>query len=93
MVPDGRRDVVAALADGELGRVAQRRDESPTRAATRIVDWDGKREMLKINPIAAWTQDDVDAYITRHGVPVNPLVEIGFASIGCAPCTRAVAPG
>ncbi|MGZ4545565.1 MAG: phosphoadenylyl-sulfate reductase, partial [Blastococcus sp.] len=70
-----------------------RRDESASRAGTRIVDWDATREMLKINPLAAWNQDDVDAYIARHRVPVNPLVDLGFASIGCAPCTRAVAPG
>jgi phosphoadenosine phosphosulfate reductase len=70
-----------------------RRDESPTRAGTRLVDWDAKRGMVKVNPIAAWTQDDVDAYIERHQVPVNPLFEIGYGSIGCAPCTRQVAPG
>lgn len=70
-----------------------RRDESPSRAGTRLVDWDAKREMIKVNPLAAWTQADVDAYVDEHQVPVNPLVEIGFASIGCAPCTRPVAPG
>jgi phosphoadenosine phosphosulfate reductase len=69
-----------------------RREESASRSATRIVDWDAKREMIKINPLAAWTDADVDAYIAEHRVPVNPLREIGFASIGCAPCTRAVAP-
>jgi phosphoadenosine phosphosulfate reductase len=70
-----------------------RRDESPSRAGTRLIDWDAKRGMIKINPLAAWTQADVDAYVARHQVPVNPLVDFGFASIGCAPCTRAVAPG
>jgi phosphoadenosine phosphosulfate reductase len=70
-----------------------RRDESPSRAGTRLVDWDAKRGMVKINPIAAWTQSDVDAYVTENQVPVNPLFEIGYASIGCAPCTRPVAPG
>jgi phosphoadenosine phosphosulfate reductase len=70
-----------------------RRDESPTRAGTKVVDWDAKRGMVKVNPLAAWTQDDVDAYIAEHQVPVNPLQEIGYASIGCAPCTRPVAPG
>ena len=70
-----------------------RRDESPTRAGTRVVDWDAKRGMVKVNPLAAWTQDDVDAYIAEHQVPVNPLAELGYASIGCAPCTRPVAPG
>jgi phosphoadenosine phosphosulfate reductase len=70
-----------------------RRDETANRADTRVVDWDAKRGMVKVNPIAAWTQDVVDAYVTEHQVPVNPLQEIGYASIGCAPCTRPVAPG
>ena len=70
-----------------------RRDESATRADTKLVDWDAKRGMVKVNPIAAWTQADVDAYITEHQVPVNPLFELGYGSIGCSPCTRPVAPG
>lgn len=70
-----------------------RRDESPTRAGTKVVDWDAKRGMVKVNPLAAWTQEHVDAYLAEHRVPVNPLQEIGYASIGCAPCTRPVAPG
>jgi phosphoadenosine phosphosulfate reductase len=70
-----------------------RRDESATRADTRLVDWDAKRGMVKVNPIAGWTQADVDAYIAEHQVPVNPLFELGYGSIGCAPCTRPVAPG
>jgi phosphoadenosine phosphosulfate reductase len=70
-----------------------RRDESPTRADTRLVDWDAKRGMVKVNPMAAWTQDVVDAYVTEHQIPVNPLFELGYGSIGCSPCTRPVAPG
>jgi phosphoadenosine phosphosulfate reductase len=70
-----------------------RRDESPTRADTRLVDWDARRGMVKVNPLAAWTDDDVDGYVAAHRIPVNPLVELGYASIGCAPCTRPVAPG
>ena len=70
-----------------------RRDESPTRADTRLVDWDATRGMVKVNPMAAWTQDVVDAYVAEHQVPVNPLFELGYGSIGCAPCTRPVAPG
>ena len=70
-----------------------RRDESATRADTKLVDWDAKRGMVKVNPIAAWTQADVDAYISEHQVPVNPLFELGYGSIGCSPCTRPVAPG
>ncbi len=88
---------VRPLAETLSGYVAWgsgiRRDESSSRAGTRVVDWDATREMIKINPLAAWTQDDVDAYVADHQIPVNPLVDLGFASIGCAPCTRPVAPG
>jgi phosphoadenosine phosphosulfate reductase len=88
---------VQPLAQALSGFVAWgsgvRRDESATRADTRIVDWDAKREMIKVNPMAAWTQDVVDAYVTEHQVPVNPLSELGYGSIGCAPCTHPVAPG
>ena len=88
---------VKPLAEALSGYVAWgsgiRRDESPTRAATKLVDWDAKRGMVKVNPMAAWTQDVVDAYIAEHQVPVNPLFELGYGSIGCEPCTRPVAPG
>ncbi len=70
-----------------------RRDESPTRATTGLVEWDARRGKVKVNPIAAWSQDDVDAYVSKHGVLVNPLAYDGYPSIGCAPCTRRVAPG
>ena len=70
-----------------------RRDEASTRGDVGVVEWDAKREMVKVNPIAAWTQADADEYVAKHGVLVNPLVEDGYPSIGCAPCTRRVAPG
>ena len=70
-----------------------RRDESESRAGTPVVGWDARREMVKVNPLATWTQSDVDAYAAERSVIVNPLVELGFASIGCAPCTQRVAPG
>ncbi|MEU9434792.1 phosphoadenylyl-sulfate reductase [Streptomyces sp. NPDC048252] len=70
-----------------------RRDESATRAGTPVVGWDDKRQKVKISPIARWTQDDVDAYITEHGVLSNPLLMDGYASVGCAPCTRRVLAG
>ncbi len=70
-----------------------RRDESPTRAGTRVVEWDAKRGLVKLNPIARWTQDDVEAYIRDNAILVNPLLSDGYASVGCAPCTRRVAPG
>ncbi|MER6435679.1 phosphoadenylyl-sulfate reductase [Streptomyces sp. NPDC001185] len=70
-----------------------RRDESPTRAGTPVVGWDEKRRKVKISPIARWTQDDVDAYVAEHGVLTNPLLTDGYASVGCAPCTRRVLEG
>jgi len=70
-----------------------RRDEAVTRRNTGVVEWDFKRKKVKVNPIATWTQADVDAYVERHGVLVNPLAYDGYPSIGCAPCTHRVAPG
>jgi phosphoadenosine phosphosulfate reductase len=70
-----------------------RRDEALTRNAVRVVEWDAKRGKVKLNPIAAWTQDDVDAYIAEHSILVNPLLSDGYGSIGCAPCTRRILEG
>ncbi|NEA86925.1 phosphoadenylyl-sulfate reductase [Streptomyces sp. SID9913] len=70
-----------------------RREESPTRAHTPVAGWDEKRQKVKISPIARWTQDDVDAYVAEHGVLTNPLLTDGYASVGCAPCTRRVLEG
>ncbi|MET8950264.1 phosphoadenylyl-sulfate reductase [Streptomyces sp. NPDC004129] len=70
-----------------------RRDESPTRANTPVVGWDEKRQKVKVSPIARWTQEDVEAYIAEHGVLTNPLLMDGYASVGCAPCTRRVLAG
>jgi phosphoadenosine phosphosulfate reductase len=70
-----------------------RRDESPLRAATPVVGWDAKRGKVKVNPLATWTQADVEAFAARHGVLLNPLLSDGYPSIGCAPCTKRVAPG
>ena len=70
-----------------------RRDEAVTRRDTPVVAWDAKRSMVKVNPIATWTQEQADAYVADNGVLVNPLAYDGYPSIGCAPCTRRVAPG
>jgi phosphoadenosine phosphosulfate reductase len=70
-----------------------RRDEADSRSGIRAVEWDAKRGMAKVNPLYAWTQDEVDAYIGDHGVLVNPLLSDGYPSIGCAPCTRRVEAG
>jgi phosphoadenosine phosphosulfate reductase len=70
-----------------------RRAEAASRVGTPVVGWDAKRRKVKVNPLAAWTDEQVDAYIAEHRILVNPLREIGYASIGCAPCTRPVAAG
>ncbi|MEV1291562.1 phosphoadenylyl-sulfate reductase [Pseudonocardia sp. NPDC049635] len=70
-----------------------RRVEAPTRAGTPLITYDDKFGLVKINPIAAWTDEDMDAYIATHGILVNPLVDAGYPSIGCAPCTVRPAPG
>jgi phosphoadenosine phosphosulfate reductase len=70
-----------------------RRDEAITRTEVKAVEWDARRSMVKLNPIAAWSQDQVDAYIAEHGVLVNPLLFDGYGSVGCAPCTRRIKPG
>ena len=66
-----------------------RRDEAPTRVAAPIVASD-LRGLVKVNPIANWSDADVAGYIRDHDVPVNPLVEQGYLSIGCMPCTQPV---
>jgi phosphoadenosine phosphosulfate reductase len=70
-----------------------RRVEAPTRANTPLVTYDEKFGLVKINPLAAWTDEEMDAYIAEHNVLVNPLVGEGYPSIGCAPCTAKPAPG
>lgn len=82
-----------ALKDYSGWASGLRRDESAGRASIKVVEWDARRSMVKINPIATWTQDDVDTYIAENGVLVNPLVYEGYGSIGCGPCTRRIKPG
>ena len=68
-----------------------RRDQAATRANVPKVEEVAGR--IKISPLADWTAQQVDEYTRRNGVPVHPLYESGYASIGCAPCTRAIGPG
>ena len=65
-----------------------RRDETSSRSSVGVVEWDDRHQMVKVNPLAAWTEDDVDRYIADNEVLVNPLVSEGYGSIGCAPCTH-----
>ncbi|MDT7702788.1 MAG: phosphoadenosine phosphosulfate reductase [Pseudonocardiales bacterium] len=70
-----------------------RRVEAPTRANTPLITYDEKFGLVKINPIAAWSDEEMQAYIDENGILVNPLVDAGYPSIGCAPCTARPAPG
>ncbi len=81
-----------ALAGKAAWMSGLRRDEAETRASAPIVGRD-MRGLVKVNPLATWTSDDVQGYIEEHDVPVNPLTLQGYPSIGCMPCTKPVAEG
>jgi phosphoadenosine phosphosulfate reductase len=70
-----------------------KRDDGPTRADAPIVSWDAAFGLVKINPLATWTNDDITSYLADHQLPVHPLWSQGYRSIGCAPTTRPVAEG
>lgn len=70
-----------------------RRDQTAVRANMGHADWDSKFGLLKISPILEWTWDDVWKYIQENDVPYNRLHDMGYPSIGCAPCTKPVKPG
>jgi phosphoadenosine phosphosulfate reductase len=75
------------LAERAAWVTGLRRAESPTRAGAATLEWDAGRGLVKINPIVAWSDDDVARYMVEHDIIVNPLRDKGFDSIGCAPCT------
>ena len=81
------------LAGYELWFTGVRRDEAPTRTNTPLVTWDEKNGLVKVNPLAAWTFDELLDYATAHDVPLNLLLSNGYPSIGCEPCTKPVAEG
>jgi phosphoadenosine phosphosulfate reductase len=70
-----------------------KRSDGPTRADVPIVSWDASFNLVKVNPLATWTENDVASYLADHDLPVHPLVSRGYRSIGCAPTTRPVAEG
>jgi phosphoadenosine phosphosulfate reductase len=82
-----------SLANYDAWFTGVRREETLSRRSTRVVEFDEKRQKIKVNPIVAWTSEQVDEYIATNGVLVNPLVYEGYPSIGCRTCTLRVAPG
>jgi phosphoadenosine phosphosulfate reductase len=65
-----------------------RRDQTSHRADTPLLQWNVRHALLKISPLAAWSEADVWRYIHRYNVPYNPLLDQGYPSIGCFPCTK-----
>lgn len=82
-----------ALQGYDAWMTGLRRADSPSRSATPVVSYEGRRAKVRIAPLAAWTDADVRSYISTHRVLTNPLLAAGYSSIGCAPCTRAVGTG
>lgn len=69
----------------------RKRHQSATRTHMPLVEWDGRN--YKVNPLADWTSEDIKAYMAEHDLPPHPLVEQGYPSIGCFPCTKPVEEG
>jgi phosphoadenosine phosphosulfate reductase len=82
-----------ALAGASAWITGLRADQSRERAYTSYAGFDLRYQIIKINPLFDWSRDRVVAFVHDHGIPYNPLHDRGFLSIGCAPCTRAVALG
>lgn len=87
------RPLERALRDASGWITGLRSDQSQVRAATSFMVHDAERNLLKINPLHDWSRQQALDFARARNVPLNPLHERGFASIGCAPCTRAIAPG
>lgn len=82
-----------ALAGKQAWVTGVRRSDGPTRANAPVAAYDEARGLVKISPLAAWSDDDMALYLQLHELPAHPLADKGYVSIGCWPCTRPVAPG
>lgn len=82
-----------ALSTLDVWICGLRASQAVTRTGVQIVEWDANNGLIKVNPLARWSEDDVWQYIKANKVPYNKLHDQGFPSIGCQPCTRAVEPG
>ncbi|MDU0809904.1 MAG: phosphoadenylyl-sulfate reductase [Burkholderia sp.] len=82
-----------ALSDADAWITGQRRKQSITRSELREEELDNVRGIPKYNPLAYWTDSDIWMYLKTFDIPINPLHERGYSSIGCEPCTRAIRPG
>jgi len=82
-----------ALSTLDVWITGLRRSQSQTRESMKLVEFDEGNNLIKINPLIEWSEEEVWDYLKKHKVPYNELHEQGFPSIGCAPCTRAIAAG
>jgi phosphoadenosine phosphosulfate reductase len=87
------KPLARALSGAAIWITGLRRGQSANRAETPFAEYDAERHLLKINPLADWDIDRINAYVAENSVPVNPLHARGYPSIGCEPCTRAIKPG
>jgi phosphoadenosine phosphosulfate reductase len=81
------------LAPYAAWATGMRRADAPTRTDIDVIGWDAARGKVKVNPLAAWTDEDVATYAEGNDVLLNPLRQVGYTSIGCAPCTAPTRPG
>jgi phosphoadenosine phosphosulfate reductase len=82
-----------AISGAKVWITGLRAEQSENRADMPIVEWDENRQLFKINPLIDWSFETLEKYLVEHKIPQNPLHKKGFVSIGCAPCTRAIAEG
>ncbi|MGH6665882.1 MAG: phosphoadenylyl-sulfate reductase [Pseudolabrys sp.] len=87
------RPLDRALAGASAWIAGLRADQNDNRREAGLTAYDASRGLIKFNPLYDWTREAVLAEVRRHGIPINSLHAKGFASIGCAPCTRAIRPG
>ncbi|WP_080904351.1 phosphoadenylyl-sulfate reductase [Parabacteroides sp. Marseille-P3160] len=85
--------LLRALSSLDAWICGLRQEQSVTRVGEQIVEWDKANGLIKVNPLVFWTEQQVWDYIKERNVPYNKLHDRGFPSIGCQPCTRAVAEG
>lgn len=87
------KPLALALEGADLWITGLRRGQSSARSGSAFVGFDPEHALIKANPLADWSADDINAFVKANTVPVNPLHARGFPSIGCEPCTRAIRPG
>jgi len=85
--------LIRALKGMDAWICGLRREQSAGRQDSQVVEWDDQHNLLKVNPLIDWTDNQVWDYIKQHNIPYNKLHNQGYPSIGCLPCTRAVEPG